>query len=94
MPDVVGSSPSGHTQHSAVAHGCGPAPVRQEIRVGTGGRLLCGCSSVGRAPPRQGGGRGVIARHPLHAALAQPAEALRSGRRGSGSESRGRHEGG
>lgn len=53
-----------------------------------------GGSSAGRAPPRQGGGRGVIARHPLHAALAQLAEALRPERRGSGSESRGRHEGG
>lgn len=43
------------------------------VDVGHGADGPCGCSSAGRAPPCQGGGRGVEARHPL-ARLAQLAE--------------------
>lgn len=43
------------------------------VDVGHGAGGPCGCSSAGRAPPCQGGGRGVEARHPL-ARLAQLAE--------------------
>lgn len=51
---------------------------------------MCGCSSVGRAPPCQGGGRGFKSRHPLQG-KADALLKLRGGlaeRRGSGLQSR------
>jgi hypothetical protein len=67
--------------------------VRKRVPVRIRPRAQRGCSSAGRAPPRHGGGHGFEARYPLpvHAVLAQLAEAPRSGRGWSGFESLGRY---
>lgn len=74
------TSPPGETEWLGRRLQSGYMPVR--LRSGR----LCGRSSVGRAPPCQGGGRGVGARRPLHAVVAQLAERLLPKQEVAGSE--------
>lgn len=64
-PSLSASAASGRSPWWLNPNGAGPACDAGVSRFDSGRSPHCGCSSAGRAPPCQGGGHGIEARHPL-----------------------------